>query len=344
MEGLRGQLEVRRRVKLGSLKSGGRDGTLVVVDRALQRAVAVPEHAATLQRALDDWARIAPRLEEIYQALNSDAALGFTLDAGDLAAPLPRAYQWLDASAYLSHLERVRRARGADMPAHMYADPLMYQGGSDGALGPREPILAGDESWGVDFEAEIAVITDDVPMGVSAARAGAHIKLLMLVNDVSLRNLIPEEIAKGFGFVHGKPANAYSPVAVTPGELGDAWREERVHLPLRCSVNGETIGAPLAGEDLQFGFDRLIAHAAKSRRLGAGTIIGAGTVSNRDASRGCACLIEKRVLELLERGEATTPFLKFGDRVHIEMHDPEGHSIFGAIDQILAPAPPPPSS
>ncbi len=325
-------------MKLGSLKSGGRDGTLVVTTENLLRAVAVPELAPTLQAALDDWQRIAPGLEKVYASLNADPSMGFAIDASDLAAPLPRAYQWLDASAYLSHLERVRRARGADMPPHMVADPLMYQGGSDTALGPRDPIGACDEAWGVDFEAEIAVITDDVPAGVAAPAAGGHIKLLMLVNDVSLRNLIPDELAKGFGFVHGKPANAYSPVAVTPRELGDAWRDHRVHLPLACRVNGETVGAPLAGVDLQFGFDQLIAHAAKTRRLVAGTIIGAGTVSNRDASRGCACLIEKRVLELLETGEITTPFLKFGDRVHIEMLDAEGSSVFGAIDQVVTPA------
>jgi len=324
-------------VKLGSLKSGGRDGTLVVVDKDLQRAVAVPDHAATMQSALDDWARIAPALEGVYRSLNATPRLGFALDIDDLAAPLPRAYQWLDASAYLSHLERVRRARGADMPAHMYADPLMYQGGSDGALGPREPIIAGDETWGVDFEAEVAIISDDVAMGVTPAAAGRHIKLLMLVNDVSLRNLIPDELAKGFGFVHGKPANAYSPVAVTPEELGDDWRDQRLHLPLTCRVNGETIGAPLAGEDLHFGFDRLIAHAAKSRRLGAGTIIGSGTVSNQDASRGCACLIEKRVLEQLETGQATTPFLRYGDQVHIEMLDATGNTVFGAINQTVTP-------
>lgn len=324
-------------MKLGSLKSGGRDGTLVVVDKDLQRAVAVPDHAATMQSALDDWARIAPALEKTYLSLNATPRMGFALDTADLAAPLPRAYQWLDASAYLSHLERVRRARGADMPTHMYADPLMYQGGSDSALGPREPIIAGDEAWGVDFEAEVAVISDDVPMGITPAAAGRHIKLLMLVNDVSLRNLIPDELAKGFGFVHGKPANAYSPVAVTPQELGDDWRDQRLHLPLTCRVNGETIGAPLAGEDLHFGFDRLIAHAAKSRRLGAGTIIGSGTVSNQDASRGCACLIEKRVLEQLETGQATTPFLKYGDQVHIEMLDATGKTIFGAIHQTVTP-------
>ena len=324
-------------MKLASLKSGGRDGTLVVIDEHLQRAAAVPEHAATLQAALDEWERIAPALESVYEGLNTDASRGFAVDVNDLAAPLPRAYQWLDASAYLSHLERVRRARGADMPPHMYADPLMYQGGSDGSLGPRDPIPAADEAWGIDFEAEVAVVTDDVPMGTPAEAAADHIKLLMLVNDVSLRNLIPDEIAKGFGFVHGKPANAYSPVAVTPGTLGDAWRDHRVHLPLTCRVNGETVGAPLAGEDLHFGFDRLIAHAAKSRRLGAGTIIGSGTVSNQDATRGCACLIEKRTLELLDTGEIQTPFLNYGDRVEIEMLDPQGDSVFGAIDQKVTP-------
>jgi fumarylacetoacetate (FAA) hydrolase len=324
-------------VKLASLRSGGRDGTLVVVDALLQRAAAVPEHAATLQGALDEWERIAPALESVYEGLNADPSRGFAVDMNDLAAPLPRAYQWLDASAYLSHLERVRRARGADMPPHMYAEPLMYQGGSDASLGPRDPIPAADEAWGVDFEAEVAVVTDDVPMGTAAESAGTHIKLLMLVNDVSLRNLIPDEIAKGFGFVHGKPANAYSPVAVTPAALGDAWREHRVHLPLTCRVNGETVGAPLAGEDLQFGFDRLIAHAAKSRRLGAGTIIGSGTVSNQDPGNGCACLIEKRTLELLDTGEIQTPFLKYGDRVEIEMLDPQGNTVFGAIDQRVTP-------
>lgn len=328
-------------MKLASLKSGGRDGALVVVDRRLQRTVAVPDVAATLQAALDDWVRIAPQLEDVYSSLNSDPAVGSALDPSDLAAPLPRAYQWLDASAYLSHLERVRRARGAHMPPEMFTDPLMYQGGSDSSIGPRDPILAVDEAWGVDFEAEIAVITDDVPMGVAAPAAGDHIKLLMLVNDVSLRNLIPDELTKGFGFVHGKPANAYSPVAVTPAELSHAWRDCRLHLPLTCRVNGETVGTPLAGEDLQFGFDRLIAHAAKSRRLGAGTIIGSGTVSNQDASRGCACLMEKRALELLETGKTTTAFLKFGDRVHIEMLDRDGNSVFGAIDQTVSPPPSP---
>ena len=322
-------------MKLATLKAGGRDGTLVVVDSRLERALAVPHVATTLQSALDDWARIEPRLEQTYAALEADRSLGFALDVDDLAAPLPRAYQWLDASAYLSHLERVRRARGAELPENMRSEPLMYQGGSDRALAARDPIRAADEDWGIDFEAEIAVITDDVPMGVEAGVAAAHIKLLLLVNDVSLRNLIPGELAKGFGFVQGKPANAYSPVAVTPRALADAWHDHRVHLPLECRVNGARVGAPLAGTDLAYGFDRLIAHAARTRALGAGTIIGSGTVSNQDAARGCACLIEQRVLEQLECGEANTPFLKFGDRVTIEMRDADGHTVFGAIDQVV---------
>jgi len=325
-------------VKLATLKAGGRDGTLVVVDSRLERALAVPHIATTLQSALDDWARIEPRLEQAYATLEANDAAGSALDVNDLAAPLPRAYQWLDASAYLSHLERVRRARGAELPAYMRNEPLMYQGGSDSALAARDPIRAGDTAWGIDFEAEIAVVTDDVPMGVDADAAGAHIKLLLLVNDVSLRNLIPDELAKGFGFVQGKPANAYSPVALTPQALAGAWREHRVHLPLACRVNGALLGAPLAGEDLAFGFDRLIAHAAKTRPLAAGTIVGSGTVSNRDASHGCACLIEKRVLEQLEHGEARTPFLQFGDRVTIEMLDEDGRTVFGAIDQEVVPA------
>jgi fumarylacetoacetate (FAA) hydrolase len=326
-------------MKLASLRSGGRDGTLIVVDDALTRAIAAPEHAITLQAALDDWERVSPGLEAVYQSLCADDSRGFTLHMEALAAPLPRAYQWLDASAYLSHIERVRKARGVDMPSNLYADPLMYQGGSDDLLGPRDHIAALDEEWGIDFEAEVAVITDDVPMGISPGAAASHIKLLVLVNDVSLRNLIPAELAKGFGFVHGKPASTLSPVAVTPDEFGAAWDGARVHLPLSCRVNGESIGEPLAGEDMQFGFPELIAHAAKSRRLGPGTLIGSGTVSNRDASRGCACLAERRVLELLEKGEVGTPFLEFGDRVRLEMRDAGGQSVFGAIDQEVARAP-----
>ncbi len=323
-------------MKLASLKAGGRDGTLVVVDRALVRAVTVPQCADTLQAALDEWTAIAACLESVYAALNAGAIEGFALEPAALAAPLPRAYQWLDASAYLVHVERARRARGADLPADLLTEPLMYQGGSDGFLGPRDPIVA-DESWGIDFEAELAIITDDVPMGTETAAARDHIRLLMLVNDVSLRNLIPRELAKGFGFLQGKPASACSPVAVTPEELGPAWDGGKVHLPLRVELNGERFGEPDAGTDMQFDFPTLIVHAAKTRRLAAGTIIGSGTVSNRDRARGCACILERRALELLDGGKALTPFMHQADTVRIEMLDAAGKSVFGAIEQDVRP-------
>lgn len=326
-------------MKLASLRAGGRDGTLVVVDRDLERAVGVTQHVATLQAALDQWSSVAPRLNSVYAALNAGEIEGFALDCAALAAPLPRAYQWLDASAYLSHVERARRARGADVPSDLLTDPLMYQGGSDGFLGPRDAIVA-DESWGVDFEAEVAIVTDDVPLGVEPGAAGAHIKLLLLVNDVSLRNLIPRELAKGFGFLQGKPASALSPVVITPDELGGAWDGRKVHLPVRIHLNGELFGAPDAGADLQFDFPTLIAHAAKTRRLAAGTIIGAGTVSNRDPSRGQACILERRALELIDAGKARTPFMRYGDRVRIEMLDHSGGSLFGAIEQTVQPLAP----
>jgi fumarylacetoacetate (FAA) hydrolase len=326
-------------MKLASLKVPARDGTLVVVARDLSTAAPVPDAAATLQAALDDWARAQPKLDAVYGALNEGGAVGaFALDASALASPLPRAYQWLDASAYLNHIELVRKARGAEMPPGLLTDPLMYQGGSDGFLGPTDDIEAGSEGWGVDMEGEVAVITDDVPMGIGADEAAGHIRLLMLVNDISLRNLIPAEIAKGFGFLHAKPVSAFSPVAVTPDELGAAWDVARVHLPLRVDLNGEALGRVEAGDDMRFGFPELIAHAAKTRGLGAGTIIGSGTVSNRDRARGCSCLAEKRTLEIIARGEATTPFMGFGDRVRIEMLDGEGQSIFGAIDQKVVKA------
>ncbi|WP_333840927.1 fumarylacetoacetate hydrolase family protein [Pelomicrobium sp.] len=325
-------------MKLGSLKSGGRDGILVVVSHDLRTAVAVPEIASTLQAALDDWEACRPALASVYQLLNEGCMPGaFGLDPQALGPPLPRAYQWLDASAYLSHVARVRRARGANLPPHATTDPLMYQGGSDGFLGPYDPIVAESQDWGIDFEAEVAVITDDVPMGVDPAEAGGHIVLLILVNDVSLRHLIPPELAKGFGFLHGKPASALSPVAVTPDELGAAWDGSRVHLPLRVQVNGVFFGAPEAGQDMTFDFPALIAHAARTRHLGAGTLIGSGTVSNADASRGFCCIAEKRAQELIETGAAATPYLRFGDRVRIEMLDAEGRSIFGAIDQEVQP-------
>ncbi len=324
-------------MKLASLKSAARDGALIVVDQHLERAVTVAAHAATLQAALEDWGAIAPALREMYDALNQGAVQGFPLDLQALASPLPRAYQWLDGSAYLSHVERVRKARGAEMPANLWHDPLMYQGGSDGFLGPREPITLVDEAWGLDFEAEVAVVTDDVPMGITPEAARGHIKLLMLVNDVSLRNLIPAELVKGFGFLHGKPASAFSPVAVTPDELGAAWDGARLQLPLRSYVNESLVGEPDAGVDMQFDFPALIGHAAKTRRLGAGTIIGSGTVSNTERARGCSCLVERRMLEISERGEPITPFLRHGDRIRIEMTGGDGHNIFGAIDQQVLP-------
>ena len=320
-------------MKVASLKHG-RDGMLVVVSRDLSRYVAVPHIAPTLQRVMDDWSHTAPRLMRVYDLLNENSAEGAKpFDPAECAAPLPRAYQWADGSAYVTHVELVRKARGAEMPASFWTDPLMYQGGSDSFIGPRDDIVAADEAWGIDFEGEVAVITDDVPMGVSKDAAERHIKLLMLVNDVSLRNLIPNELAKGFGFFQSKPATAFSPVAVTPDEFTEAWSGAKVHLPLSVQYNGKPFGTPNAGEDMTFSFAELVAHAAKTRFLGAGTIIGSGTVSNKDHSRGSACIAERRTLEKIEQGEPKTPFMKFADRVSIDMLDSEGRSIFGAIDQ-----------
>jgi len=323
-------------MKLASLKHG-RDGMLVVVSRDLTRAVPVPHIAHTLQEVMDDWAHTAPRLARVYDMMNEGAVPGETpFDAAECASPLPRAYQWADGSAYVTHVELVRKARGAEMPPSFWTDPLMYQGGSDSFIGPGDDILAVSEDWGIDFEGEVAVVTDDVPMGVSAAAAEHHIKLLMLVNDVSLRNLIPNELAKGFGFFQSKPASAFSPVAVTPDELSEAWHGAKAHLPLIVALNGAPFGAPNAGEDMTFSFADLIAHAARTRALCAGTILGSGTVSNKNRAAGSACLAERRTLETIDEGKPITPFLKFGDRVRIEMLDTAGHSIFGAIDQKVA--------
>jgi len=320
-------------MKLASLRHG-RDGQLVVVSRDLSRCVAVPHIAPTLQRAMDEWVHLAPRLMRVYEILNDGDADGAKpFNPRDCASPLPRAYQWADGSAYVTHVELVRKARGAEMPPSFWTDPLMYQGGSDSFIGPCDRISAEDEAWGIDFEAEVAVITDDVPPGVGASGAEHHIKLLMLVNDVSLRNLIPSELAKNFGFFQSKPASAFSPVAVTPDELGEAWSGGKVHLPLTVDFNGVRFGSPNAGEDMTFSFPQLIAHAAKTRMLGAGTIVGSGTVANKDHSHGSCCIAERRTLEQLEQGAPRTPFMKFGDRVRIEMFDSEGRSIFGAIDQ-----------
>ena len=321
-------------MKLASLRRGDRDGRLAVVSRDLTRCQLVPGIAPTLQAALDDWSTVQPRLAERAAALElsptSSEVMAF--DPAQCAAPLPRAYHWVDGSAYVNHVELVRKARGAEMPASFWTDPLVYQGGSDDLLGARDNVPFGDTSWGIDLEAEVAVITDDVPMGTGAADAAAHIKLVMLVNDWSLRGLIPGELAKGFGFYQSKPATAFSPVAVTPDELGAAWRDSKVHLPLESRINGQVFGRPDAGTDMTFSFAQLIAHATKTRRLGAGAIVGSGTVSNYDRSRGSSCLAEKRTLEQLEHGAPRTPFLKFGDRVAIEMLDAEGRSIFGALD------------
>lgn len=325
-------------MKLGTLKEGGRDGTLVIVDRDLQRYCKVPDIAATLQQALDDWKTVSSQLEQQYHELNSGRIKGMPVNFKQFAAPLPRAYQWLDGSAYLPHVERVRKARGADMPPSIYEDPLMYQGGSDHMLGPQDPIV-GDESWGIDFEGEVAVIVDDVPLGISHQQAATHIRLIALVNDVSLRYLIPEELAKGFGFLHGKPPTAFAPVVVTPDELGDHWRANKVHLCLQTTLNGQHFGDPDAGENMQFDFARLIQHAAKTRPLGAGTIIGSGTVSNADQARGYSCIAEKRIVEKLETGESTTVFLKHGDCVNMKMIDHQGRSVFGAIEQVVRKCP-----
>ena len=321
-------------MKLGSLKEGGRDGTLVVVSRDLAKAVKATGIAPTLQAALDDWSKVAPRLSALSESLNAGRAeSAFALDMGALAAPLPRAYEFVDGSAYLPHVARVRKARGAEIPESFYTDPLMYQATSSGFYGPRDSILAASEEWGIDLEAEIIVVTDDVPMGVSAAGAESHIQLVGLVNDVSLRNLIPPELAKGFGFLQSKPRSALSPVLITPDELGEAWKGSKLHLPMRTWINGKWFGEAEAGVDMQFGFAELVAHAAKTRPLAAGTIVGSGTIANEDVSKGASCLAEQRTVETLRDGKASTPFLRFGDVVKIEMTDAQGKSLFGAIEQ-----------
>jgi fumarylacetoacetate (FAA) hydrolase len=321
-------------MKLGSLKEGGRDGTLIVVSRDLSKAVKASGIAPTLQAALDDWSHAAPRLNALSESLNAGRADGaFALEMTALAAPLPRAYEFVDGSAYLPHVARVRKARGAEVPESFYTDPLMYQATSSGFYGPRDPILAASEEWGIDLEAEIIVITDDVPMGVSAADAAEHIQLVGLVNDVSLRNLIPPELAKGFGFLQSKPRSALSPVFVTPDELGEAWKDSKLHLPMRTWINGTWFGEAEAGVDMQFGFGELVAHAARTRPLAAGTIVGSGTIANEDVSKGASCLAEQRTVETLRDGKASTPFLKFGDVVRIEITDTDGRNLFGTIEQ-----------
>lgn len=330
-------------MKLASLR-GGRDGSLVVVSGDLQRCVSAIDVAPTLQAALDDWSRCLPGLLKLAEYVESSSA-GDAFNEADCASPLPRAYQWADGSAYVNHVELVRKARGAEIPKSFWTDPLMYQGGSDSFLAPHEDILGTDETWGLDFEAELAVITDDVPMGTQASEAADFIRLIMLVNDLSLRNLIPDEIAKGFGFLHAKPSSAFSPIAVTPDELGTAWKDCKVHLPLLSFLNEDLFGKPDAGTDMTFNFSQLIAHAAKTRPLAAGTIIGSGTVSNKldggpgkpvaAGGAGYSCIAETRMIETIHDGAATTSFLKSSDRVRIKMLDADGHSIFGCIDQTI---------
>lgn len=329
-------------MKLGSLKEGGRDGTLIVVNRDLTRGVRATTVAPTLQKALDDWATNSPKLRALAEQLEDDKAVGsFELDTAALAAPLPRAYQWADGSAYVVHVELVRKARGVEMPPSFWTDPLMYQGGSDSFIGPNDEIEMADEAWGIDFEGEIGVMVDDVPMGISPEAARKHIKLVTILNDISLRNVIVGELAKGFGFFHGKPATAFAPVAVTPDELGDDWNGARLDRPLISTLNGKEFGHPNAATDLTFDFGQLIAHAARTRHLEAGTIVGSGTVANRDAAVGCSCIAERRVRETIEGGKPVTPFMSFGDHIRIEMFDRAGKTIFGAIDQKVVRYTPP---
>jgi fumarylacetoacetate (FAA) hydrolase len=322
-------------MKLGTIKDGTRDGTLVVVSRDLTKAVKAEGIARTLQAALDDWQAKAPALATLYSGLNGGRVQvgAFAFDPKHAMAPLPRAYQWVDGSAYLVHAERVRRSRGAELPQSAYTDPLMYQGSSDTMQGPHDDIAMADEAWGIDFEGEIVAVTGDVPMGASEAQCAEAIRLVTIVNDVSLRGLIPAELAKGFGFLHGKPATAFAPVMATPDELGAAWKDGTIHLPLVCTLNGKVVGQCNAGVDMSFGLPRLAAHAAKTRALSAGTIVGSGTVANRDETKGCSCIAEIRAIETIKHGKPATPFMRFGDTIRLDMQDASGASIFGAIEQ-----------
>jgi fumarylacetoacetate (FAA) hydrolase len=325
-------------MKLASLRDASRDGTLIVVSRDLTRAVRVSSIAQTLQQAIEQWDRVCPLLQAVSDALNrQERSDAFDLDPEALASPFPRAFQFLDGSVYLHHMEKARKARGAEMPPNYKTEPLMYQGLSDRFVGPREPMRIPDESLGLDYEAELAVVVDDVPMGTPASEAGRHIKLLMLMNDYTLRTLTRSELPKGFGFMQAKPTSAFSPVAVTLDEVGAAWDGEKLDRPILSSINGQAVGSANTGRDMFFTYPTLIAHAARTRSLSAGTIIGAGAVSNLDPQTGYACLAEKRADEELRDGKATTPWLKFGDRVRIDMLDASGASIFGAIDNVVAP-------
>lgn len=326
-------------MKLASYSDGSRDGQLVVVSRDLSTAHYASGIAGRLQQVLDDWNFLSPQLEDLYQTLNHGKARhAFAFEPKRCLAPLPRAYQWADGSAYLNHVELVRKARGAEVPESFYSDPLMYQGGSDDLLGPCADIVCASEDWGIDFEAELAVVTGDVPMGSSPEAALEGIRLVLLANDVSLRNLIPAELAKGFGFFQSKPATAFSPVAVTPDELGGAWQGGRVHLNLESTWNGKRVGLCDAGPEMTFHFGQLIAHICKTRNVRAGSIVGSGTVSNQDWSRGYSCIAEKRAIETIESGAPKTEFMRFGDTIRIEMKGGDGMSVFGAIEQRVVQA------
>jgi fumarylacetoacetate (FAA) hydrolase len=332
-------------MKLATLKNGTRDGSLAVVSRDLTRFADASFLAPTLQAAMDDWTRVSPHLAALAESLELGSVPSERFHEHKAMSPLPRAYQWADGSAYVNHVELVRKARGAEMPPSFWTDPLMYQGGSDTFVGPRDPIVLADEAWGIDMEAEVAIIVDDVPMGAGADEARSAIRLVMLVNDVSLRNLIPAELAKGFGFFQGKPSSAFSPVAVTPDELGEAWDGGKVDLPLMVDLNAKPFGRANAGIDMNFDFPALIAHAARTRALAAGTIVGSGTVSNKldggpgkpvtEGGAGYSCIAEIRTIETIEKGSPSTPFMRFGDQVRIEMKDKAGRSIFGAIEQTV---------
>lgn len=323
-------------MKLATLKNDTRDGQLLVVSKDNQRAVAVGEIAPTMQTLLDDWGAKSPALLETYEALNAGKIEeAFDVDVNLLHSPFPRAYAWIDGSAYINHIVLVRKARGAEPPATLKTDPLVYQGGSDTFLGPRDDIPLADTGWGCDFESEIAVVMDDTPQGVRAEDVGQYVRLVMLCNDVSLRNLIPGELAKGFGFFTSKPSSAFSPFAITPDELGDKWIDGRLHLPLITYLNGEKYGDPDAGPEMHFSFFEIVAHVCKTRSLSAGTIVGSGTISNEDRSRGSSCLAEKRMIEKIETGEFKTPFMSYGDRVSIEMFSDDGESLFGKIEQLV---------
>ncbi len=334
-------------MKLATYKNDSRDGQLMIVSRDLTQTCSAEGIAPTMQHALDNWSTLVNLLDARYRQLNNNEIDAIPFDQSRCESPLPRAYQWADGSAYVNHVELVRKARGAEMPESFWTDPLMYQGGSDDFIGPRDDVILPSDEWGIDFEGEVAVVTDDVPMGCSAERGAQSIRLIMLVNDVSLRGLIPGELAKGFGFFQSKPASSFSPVAVTPDELGESWQDSKVHLPLRSTYNGKLFGKPEAGEDMTFDFGQLVAHAAKSRNLGAGAIIGSGTVSNKQGTEhgssigegglGYSCIAEVRMIETIRDGKPSTPFMQFGDKIKIEMLDQSGESIFGAIEQQIKP-------